>query len=116
MIELITQAVQGLAQLSTVLLLIVLLLLFLVAFKILEMVFQTVIVSVVSGGFYLALSYFLDPVQFSVDSLLFFTVIGGSLYTFYNLVTTSVGVAGSVAKIPVKIIRKIIDLIKERLN
>ncbi|NMI88948.1 hypothetical protein GLU26_00385 [Nanohaloarchaea archaeon] len=116
MIELLTQAVQGLAQLSTVLLIIVLLLLFLVAFKVLEMVMQTVIVSALSGVFYFALAYFLDPVKFSIDSLLFFTFIGGSLYTLYNLLTTSAALARDVIKLPLKLIRGLIRFVRNKLN
>jgi hypothetical protein len=116
MIELLAQAIQSMAQLSTVLLIIILLLLFLVAFKVLEMVMQTVIVSVLSGAFYFALSYFLNPVTFSIDSLLFFTLIGGSLYTLYNLVTTSAALAGDVIKLPLKLIRGVIRFVRNKLS
>ena len=112
MIELLTQLIQSLGQLNTVVLLIALVVLFVVAFKVLEMVMQTVIVSALSGGFYLALSYYFDPVTFSVDSLLFFTLIGGSLYTGYSLLTTSASVLKTLIELPVKVIRKIIRFLK----
>ena len=112
MIELLTQFIQSLGQLNTVILLIALVLLFVVAFKVLEMVMQTVIVSALSGGFYLALSYYFDPVTFSVDSLLFFTFIGGSLYTGYSLLTTSASLLRKLIKLPVKLVRKIIRFLK----
>lgn len=97
---------------NTVLLLISLVVLFVVAFKVLEMVMQTVIVSALSGGFYLALSYYFDPVKFSIDSLLFFTLIGGSLYTGYSILTTSASLLTTLVELPIKIIRKIIRIVK----
>lgn len=116
MINSITQIIQAFGQLNTVVLLIGLVVLFVIAFKILEMVMQTLIVSVLSGAFYLALSYYLGSVQFSIDSLLFFTFIGGSLYTGYNLVTTSASLLNKIVRLPVKIIKKVIGFLKELVN
>ncbi len=113
MIELFTQLVQGVGELNTVLLLIALLVIFVIAFKVLEMVMQTLIVSGLSGGFYLAISYYFSSVQFSVESLLFFTLIGGSLYTGYNLITTSASLMTKAIKIPVKMTRKLIEVLKD---
>lgn len=112
MIETLTSAIQGLGQLNTVILLAALVILFVVAFKVLEMVMQTFIVSALSGGFYLALSYYFDPVQFSIDSLLFFTLIGGSLYTGYSLLSTSASLLKLAVRIPIRIVKKIIKILK----
>ena len=112
MIEAFTSLLQGLGQLNTVFLLAALVILFVIAFKVLEMVMQTFIVSALSGGFYLALSYYFDPVQFSIDSLLFFTLIGGSLYTGYSLLSTSASLLRLVIKLPVRIVKKIIKFLK----
>lgn len=114
MIELLAGLVESMGQLNTVLLLIALVVLFVIAFKVLEMVMQTVIVSALSGGFYLALSYYLDAVAFSIDSLLFFTVIGGSLYTAYNLLTTSASLLTTLVRLPVKLGRRVIRFVKDR--
>lgn len=112
MIELISQLIQGFGQLNTVLLLIGLVILFVVAFKVLEMVMQTVIVSALSGGFYIAISYYFNAVQFSVENLLFFTLIGGSLYTGYNLITTSASILNKAVRIPIRIVKKVIKMLK----
>jgi len=111
MINTFASALQGLGQLNTVILLLALVVLFVVAFKVLEMVMQTFLVSALSGGFYLALSYYLDPVKFSLDSLLFFTLIGGSLYTGYSLLSTSASLLKMLFKIPFKIFEKIKSLL-----
>lgn len=116
MIESLNQLIQAFGQLNTVVLLMGLVILFVVAFKVLEMVMQTLIVSVLSGAFYLALSYYLGSVQFSIDSLLFFTFIGGSLYTGYNLITTSASLLNKIIRLPIKIIKKVIGFIKELIN
>ena len=116
MIELLTQLIRSFGQLNTVLLLIGLVILFVVAFKVLEMVMQSVIVSALSGGFYLAISYYFEPVMFSIDSLLFFTLIGGSLYTGYNLLTTSASILSTLVRFPVKLAKKIVELVKKLLN
>lgn len=113
MIEILTQLIQSFGELNTVLLLIGLVILFVVAFKVLEMVMQTLIVSALSGGFYLAISNYFEAVSFSVDSLLFFTLIGGSLYTGYNLLTTSASVLSTLVRLPVKLGRKIVKFVKK---
>lgn len=113
MIQQITQAIQNFSELNTAVLLIALVLLFVVAFKVLEMVMQTVLVSALSGGFYFALSYYLTSVSFSIDALLFFTFIGGTLYTGYHLITMSYSIASKLVSIPFKIINHILDLLKK---
>lgn len=116
MIETLTTALQGLGQLNTVFLLLALVILFVVAFKVLEMVMQTLLVSALSGGFYLAITYYMQSVSFSLDSLLFFTLIGGSLYTLYSLLTTSASVLKIVVKYPVKIVKGLVKMIKKKTS
>lgn len=113
MIQQLTQAIQNFSELNTAVLLIALVLLFVVAFKVLEMVMQTVLVSALSGGFYFALSYYLTSVSFSIDALLFFTFIGGTLYTGYHLITMSYGIASKLVAIPFKLINHVLDLLKK---
>lgn len=101
-----------LGELGTVGLLVALVILFVVAFKVLEMVFQTVLVAALSGGFYLALSYYLNLVSFSVNSLLFFAFLGGSLYTGYYLILQGYGLLSTIISIPVKLAGSLADTAK----
>lgn len=114
MIEILSTMVQGLGQLNTVVLLIALVVLFVVAFKVLEIVMHTLLVSALSGGFYLAITYYMQSLSFSLDSLLFFTLIGGSLYTFYSLLTTSASLAKLIVKYPVKLVKSFFKIIKKK--
>ncbi len=98
-----------LGEIGTVGLLISLVLLFVVAFKLLEMVMQTVLVAALSGGFYAALAYYIPGIGFSVNSLLFFTFLGGSLYTGYHLLSQGYSLAKLLVYIPVKIGRKLVE-------
>jgi uncharacterized membrane protein len=99
------EIIQNISETNTVLLLLALVAVFVVAFKVLEMVFQTLLVAALSGGFYLALAYFLNSVAFSLESLIFFTFIGGTLYTVYHLFLKTFRVASISAKLPLKLLR-----------
>lgn len=97
--------VTGLTDLNTALVLGGLVILFVVAFKVIEMLMQTVLVTALSGLFYFALTYFVESVTFSLNSLLFFAFIGGTLYTAYSLLTKSYKVAGIIFYIPIKLLK-----------
>lgn len=114
MIQNIFEIIRSLGELNTVILLIALVVMFVVAFKVLEMVMQTLLVSALSGGFYLAITYYLESVSFSIDSLLFFTLIGGSLYTFYSLLTTSASLLKLLVKYPVKLVKRLFKLVDDK--
>jgi len=113
MIQQLTQLVQNFSELNTAVLLVALVLLFVVAFKVLEMVMQTVLVSALSGGFYFVLSYYLSSVSFSIDALLFFTFIGGTLYTGYHLIIMSFSIMSTLVSVPFKVVNHILDLLKK---
>lgn len=108
--------INSLSEMNTVFLLLALVALFVVAFKVMEMVMQTILVTALSGLFYFALSYFLSSVTFSLNSLLFFAFIGGTLYTAYNLLTKSYKVATVAVKIPLKIIRAVKKIVSGLSN
>lgn len=102
-----------LGQMDTVFLLLALVVLFVVAFKLLEMVTQTFLVTALSGLFYFAFTYFVQSVSFSLNSMLFFAFTGGTLYTAYSLLTSSVKLVSLLVKIPfmiIGIIKKIFGL------
>ena len=108
--------INSLAEMNTAFLLLALVVLFVVAFKVMEMVMQTILVTALSGLFYFALSYFLTSVSFSLNSLLFFAFIGGTLYTAYNLLTKSYKLASVALKVPLKIIKLVKKMISGFLN
>ncbi|WP_414838241.1 hypothetical protein ACK3SF_02465 [Candidatus Nanosalina sp. VS9-1] len=112
----ISSLLNSLSEMNTAVLLLALVVLFVVAFKVMEMVMQTVLVTALSGAFYFALSYFLSSVTFSLNSLLFFAFIGGTLYTAYNLLTKSYKVATLLLKIPLKLIGIARGMIKSLIS
>lgn len=77
-----------------------------VAYKVLEMVFDVAIVAVISGVFYTVLTYiFATP--FSFNDLLLFTVLGAALYLAYTTLYTAFKAGTALAKIPIKVISAI---------
>ena len=100
----IQQVINTFLQMNTIVLILALVVLFVVAFKVLEMVTQTFIITVLSGLFYFAFTYFVPSVSFSLNSMLFFAFIGGTLYTAYSLLTSSYKLMTLLLKIPFKII------------
>lgn len=105
-----------LGEMGTVGLLISLVVLFVVAFKLLEMVMQTVLVAALSGGFYAALAYYIPGIGFSVNSLLFFTFLGGSLYTGYHLLSQGYSIAKLLISLPVKMVKSLFELSRNTLQ
>lgn len=100
----IQELLTSISQLNTVVLLLALVVLFVVAFKLLEMVTQTFLVTALSGLFYFVFTYLVSSVTFSLNSMLFFAFTGGTLYTAYSLLTSSVKIAALLLKIPFMII------------
>lgn len=102
-----------LGDLGTVGLLVALVIMFVVAFKVLEMVFQTIMVAALSGGFYFAISYYLEAVSFSLNSLLFFAFLGGSLYTGYYLVLQGYSILSLLISLPVRFGKSLVEEARE---
>lgn len=100
----IQELLTSISQLNTVVLLLALVVLFVVAFKLLEMVTQTFLVTALSGLFYFVFTYFVSFESFSLNSMLFFAFTGGTLYTAYSLLTSSVKIVALLLKIPFMII------------
>jgi hypothetical protein len=74
-----------------------------VAFKVMEMIFDTVTIVALSATFYIGLTY-LTAVSFSLNDLLLFSFLGASLYMLYSFLATVISTTESIVKIPVKII------------
>jgi hypothetical protein len=80
---------------------------FIVAFKIMEMVFETVVVTILSGVFYMSLRY-LQGGPISINDLLMFSFLGASLYMLYSFLESLYSVGTTVIPIPYRIGKKII--------
>ncbi len=72
------------------------------AFKIMEMVFETVTIAALSGAFYLAMIYLFGS-QFAFNDLLLFSFLGASLYMLYGFLVTAFTATETILKIPYKI-------------
>lgn len=92
-------------QVSTVVLLALLILAFIVAFKVMKMVFQTILVSVLSGIFYIALSLMFFNTTPSINDVLMFAFLGSMLYMGYSFLVSAYGLASSLLSIPYYILR-----------
>lgn len=84
---------------TTVALLLLLIVIFVVAFKVMKMVFETVMVSGLSAGFYFGLTQLLN-LQFSFNQMLTYAFMGASLYLFYTFLASAYSTAKTAIKIP----------------
>ena len=75
-----------------------------VAFKIMEMVFDTVVITVASGAFYLVMRYFQGG-AINFNDLLLFSFLGASLYMIYSLLATLYHAARTIVPIPYKLLK-----------
>jgi hypothetical protein len=88
---------------ATVLLIVLLVVVFVAAFKIMSMVFETVMVSALSAGFYAALSQVLNY-SFSFNQMLTYAFLGAVLYMSYSFLASAYSIARTVLKIPYRLI------------
>lgn len=86
----------------TVALLVSIILTVVLAFKVMEMVFETVMIATLSGAFYVAMIYLFGG-SFAFNDLLLFSFLGASLYMLYGFLVTAFTAAETVLKIPYKI-------------
>lgn len=84
---------------TTVALLLLLIVIFVVAFKVMKMVFETVMVSGLSAGFYFGLTQLLG-IQFSFNQMLTYAFMGASLYILYTFLASAYSTAKTFIKIP----------------
>lgn len=76
------------------------------AFKVMEMVFETVTIAALSGVFYTAMT-FLFETSFAFNDLLLFSFLGASLYMLYGFLMTAFTTAETLISIPVKMFMSI---------
>lgn len=77
----------------------------LIAYKIMEMVFETLAVAGVSGAYYAGLTYLFGGGTFSglqLDELLLFVFLGASLYLFYSLVLSVYSATSTLIEVPIE--------------
>lgn len=74
-----------------------------VAFKVMEMIFQTVTIAALSGAFYVGLTYF-TGVNFVFNDLILFSVLGASIYMLYSFLATIISTTETIVSIPLAII------------
>lgn len=89
---------------ATALLIILLILAFVVAFKIMRMVFDTVMVSALSAGFYAVMSQLFNY-SFSFNQMLTYAFLGASLYMAYSFLASAYHIAAKLVEIPYRIIK-----------
>jgi hypothetical protein len=103
----ILEALLGLPEeLITGLLILSIVLAVVLAFKVMEMVFETVTIAALSGVFYTAMT-FLFETPFAFNDLLLFSFLGASLYMLYGFLMTAFTTAETLVSIPVKIFMSI---------
>lgn len=104
-------------ELTTFALLVGLVAVFYIAYKLMEMVFQTITISIMSGGFYAAFSaLFLGGIPTGWGGLmdvLFFSLLGSALYIVFTLLESAYTVSKHLVKIPVAIIEAVLYPIKK---
>jgi hypothetical protein len=107
--------VLGLFQLDStgisIVLLLALVAAFVVAFKVMEMIFDTVIISVMSAGFYLVMRY-IQGGNISINDLLLFTFLGAGLYMVYSTLATAYRAGSTIIPLPYKIFKTLLSPLK----
>jgi len=103
----IPDVIQSLPQGATSIILIGLLIAVLViAYKIMEMVFETVTVAALSGAFYASLTYLFSGgsmTGFQIDELLLFAFLGATLYMLYSFVISLYRAGTTLVEIPIQL-------------
>lgn len=88
------------SEVSTVILLILLIAAFVIAFKVMKMVFQTILVSVLSGLFYVALTVFFFNSMPTINNTLMFAFLGSTFYMVYSFLISAYSVTARFISIP----------------
>lgn len=100
-------------EVTTLALLVALVAVFFIAYKLMEMVFQTITISVMSGGFYAAFSYLFLGGLPSIMDILLFALLGSVLYIVFTLLESAYTVSKHLVKIPVMVIEAVLYPIKK---
>lgn len=93
------------SQVSTIVLLILLIAAFVIAFKVMKMVFQTILVSVLSALFYVALTVFFFNSMPTINNTLMFSFLGSTFYMVYSFLVSAYSVTAKFIGIPYHALR-----------
>lgn len=77
---------------------------FVLAFKIMEMIFETFLISGISAAFYVGLSL-IQGGGIQINDLLLFTFLGAALYLAYSLIASAYKLGSTVIPIPFNIVK-----------
>ncbi|MFB6213858.1 MAG: hypothetical protein ABEJ07_04835 [Candidatus Nanohaloarchaea archaeon] len=80
---------------------------FVIAFKVMQMVFETILVSVLSGLFYVGMVYFFGY-PMNLERVLLFAFLGATLYMAYSFIVSAYSVASTVLEVPYHILRPVV--------
>lgn len=83
----------------------------LIAYKIMEKVFETLAVAGVSGAYYAGLTYLFGGgtfTGFQVNELLLFIFLGATLYLFYSLILSVYSATSTLVEIPIEMAKILI--------
>ncbi|MFP4038469.1 MAG: hypothetical protein ACLFTA_01650 [Candidatus Nanohaloarchaea archaeon] len=86
-----------------------------VAFKVMEMIFDTITIATLSGALYLGLTYMTEA-PFQLNDLLLFSFLGASVYMLYSFLSTLISTTSTAIKIPLTIILGIYRPLKSGLK
>lgn len=73
------------------------------AFKVMEMIFDTIVVAVLSATLYIGLTY-ATAAPFQLNDLLLFSFLGASIYMLYSFLAKIISTTESILKVPLKFI------------
>lgn len=90
----------------SILLIAAIILVLVIAFKLMEMVFDSIVITITSGAFYLVMRYFQGG-TINFNDLLMFAFLGASLYMVYSLISSAYHIAKKVIPIPYKLLKTI---------
>ncbi|QGA80350.1 hypothetical protein [Candidatus Nanohalobium constans] len=90
-------------DISSILLVAALIAAFVIAFKVMEMIFDTMLIAGISATFYIGLRM-IQGGPISINDVLLFTFLGASLYMTYSLLASLYKLGATVLPIPVHII------------
>lgn len=97
------------SDLTTLILFLLLIVSFVVAFKVMQMVFETILVSVLSAGFYIGMVYFFGY-TFTLERVLLFAFLGATLYMAYSFIISAYSIASTVLEVPYHILKPLVVL------
>ncbi len=89
---------------------------FIVASKVMQMIFETITLAILSGVFYTTLTFLLGGYSFDYNDLLLFSFLGASLYMLYSFLLATLRTAETAATVPLAIILSIYRPIKKNLK